>query len=132
MIDRMQLGEVPPKPHIAFRAPSGALRYEECFTRRGFDGEFSMLYHEAPPMTDTRIGPTVPGRFERKAATPTPEQPLKRRLLLGDKAPAGFTPVLHNPDVVVSFFRLPGESVSDDGFSNGDGDDLFFFFEGEG
>lgn len=132
MIDRMQLGSVPPKPHIAFRAPSGALRFEECLTRRGFDGEFSILYHEGPLMTDTKIGPTVPGRFERKAATRAPEQPLKRRLLLGEKAPAGFTPVLHNPDVVVSFFRLPGESASEDGFSNGDGDDLFFFFEGEG
>ena len=83
-------------------------------------------------MTDTKIGPTVPGRFDRKAATLAPSQPLKRRLLLGEKALPGFTPVLHNPDVVVSFFSLPGESASEDGFSNGDGDDLFYFYEGEG
>jgi homogentisate 1,2-dioxygenase len=132
MIDRMQLGEVPPKPHIAFRSPSGALRYEECLTRRGFEGEFSILYHEGPPMTDTKIVATAPGRFERKAATHAPAQPLRRRLLLGEKAPVGFTPVLHNPDVVVSFFRLPQEAATPDGFSNGDGDDLFFLYEGEG
>ena len=132
MIDRMQLGEVPSKPHIAFRSSSGALRYEECLTRRGFDGEFSILYHEGPPMTDTKIGPAVPGRFERKAATPAPEQSLRRRLLLGGKAPQGFTPVLQNADVVVSFFRLPKEAESDSAFSNGDGDDLYFFYEGEG
>jgi homogentisate 1,2-dioxygenase len=84
-------------------------------------------------MTDTKIGPAVPGRFERKPATPAPEQPLRRRLLLGGKAPQGFTPVLHNADVVVSFFRLPKEEAeSDSAFSNGDGDDLYFFYEGEG
>jgi len=61
VIDRMQLGEVPPKPHIAFRGPGGKLRYEECLTRRGFDGEFSILYHENPPMTDDAIGEAEPG-----------------------------------------------------------------------
>lgn len=132
MIDRMLCGEVPPKPHIAFRSSSGKLRYEECLTRKGFDGEFSILYHEGPPMTDTKIGPAVPGRFERKPATSAPAPLPRRRLLLGEKARDGFTPVLHNPDVVVSFFRLPKEAESESAFSNGDGDDLFFFFEGDG
>jgi homogentisate 1,2-dioxygenase len=132
MIDRMQLGEVPPKPHIAFRAPDGKLRYEECFTRRGFDGEFSILYHEGPPTADLKIGPAKPGRFERQAAAFAPPQPLRRRLVLGENAPEGFTPILMNDDVVVSLFRLPKEAESADGFSNGDGDDLFFFYEGEG
>lgn len=132
MIDRMQLGEVPPKPHIAFRSTSGALRYEECLTRRGFDGEFSILYHEGPPMTDTLIGPAAPGRFDVKPPIPAEHQPLRRRLLLGEKAPEGFTPVLFNDDVAVSFFRLPRDAESADGFSNGDGDDLYFFNEGEG
>jgi homogentisate 1,2-dioxygenase len=132
MIDRMQLGEVPPKPHIAFRSPSGALRFEECLTRRGFDGEFSILYHEGPPMTDLRIASAKPGRFDRQAPVAAPPQPLRRRLLLGEKAPEGFTPILVNDDVVVSLFRLPKEATTEDGFSNGDGDDLFFFFEGEG
>jgi len=132
MIDRMQLGDVPPKPHTAFRSSSGALRYEECLTRRGFDGEFSILYHEGPPMTDSLIGPAAPGRFDRKAPIPAENQLLRRRLLLGEKAPEGFTPALFNDDVTVSFFRLPREAESPDGFSNGDGDDLFFFHEGEG
>ncbi len=132
MIDRMQLGEVPPKPHTAFRSSSGVLRYEECLTRRGFDGEFSILYHEGPPMTDTLIGPATPGRFDVKVPIPAEHQPLRRRLLLGEKAPEGFTPVLFNEDVTVSLFRIPREAESADGFSNGDGDDLYFFYEGEG
>ena len=94
MIDWMRCGELPPKPHTAFRSASGALRYEECLTRRGFDGEFSILYHEGPPMTDLRIGPATPGPFDRRAGTPAPPQPLERRLVLGEKAPDGFTPIL--------------------------------------
>ena len=132
MIDRMQAGEVPAKPHTAFRAPDGRLRFEECLTRRGFEAEFSILYHESPPMTDERIGPARPGRFDRQPPRPAPEQALRRRLLLGEKAPEGYTPVLANGDVVVTFFRLPKEAATEDGFCNGDGDDLFFFFEGEG
>ena len=132
MIDRMQLGAVPAKPHTAFRSPSGELRYEECFTRRGFDGEFSILYHEGPPMTDTLIGPATPGPFDRQLPRPAGHQPLRRRLVLGAKAPEGFTPILFNGDVTISFFRLPREAESPDGFSNGDGDDLYFFYEGEG
>ncbi|HEX2757615.1 MAG TPA: homogentisate 1,2-dioxygenase, partial [Thermoanaerobaculia bacterium] len=128
----MQLGEVPPKPHIAFRSPSGALRFEECLTRRGFDGEFSILYHEGPPMTDTRISPAKPGCFDRQVGTLAPAQPLQRRLVLGEKAPDGFTPILKNADVVVSLFKLPLEAAVEHGFSNGDGDELFFFHEGEG
>jgi homogentisate 1,2-dioxygenase len=132
MIDRMQLGEVPLKPHTAFRSPSGALRYEECLTRRGFDGEFSILYHEGPPMTDTRISPAAPGRFDLQVGTLAPPQPLKRRLVLGEKAPDGFSPILQNDDVVVSLLRLPRQAAPEHGFSNGDGDELFFFLEGEG
>jgi homogentisate 1,2-dioxygenase len=132
MIDRMQLGDVPPKPHIAFRSFSGALRFEECVTRHGFDGEFSILYHEGPPMTDTLIGPAKPGRFDRQAPRPAEHQPLRRRLVIGEKAPEGFTPILFNADAAVSLFKLPREAESPDGFSNGDGDDLYFFYEGEG
>jgi homogentisate 1,2-dioxygenase len=132
LIDRMAAGELPAKPHTAFRSPSGALRFEECLTRRGFDGEFSILYHEGPPTADRLIGPVSPGRWDRKAPVPAEHQPLRRRLLLGGKAPEGFTPVLFNEDVTVSLFRIPREGESPDGFSNGDGDDLWYFYEGEG
>jgi len=132
LIDRMAAGALPVKPHTAFRDAAGTLRWEECLTRKGFDGEFSILYHEGPPMTDLRIGPCAPGRFELQPAREAPHQPLRRRLLLGPKAPEGFTPILKNDDVVVSLFRLPKEAATEDGFSNGDGDELFYLFEGSG
>lgn len=128
MIDWMQLGRVPEKPHTVFRGPDGSLRYEECFTRRGFETEFSILYHEGPPMTDSSIGPVEPGPLDRKAPVLAENVPLKRRLFLGEKAPAGFTPVLDSADVTLSLFNLPTPPGA---FSNGDGDDLFFLFEGD-
>lgn len=131
MIDRMQLGEVPGKPHTAFRSATGALRHEECFTRLGFDGEFSILYHEGPPMTDREIGPAEPGPFDRKVAAYGPEDPLRRRLLLGEQAPEGWTPICGNADLVVSLFDLPAEASSDSGFANGDGDDLLYLYSGQ-
>ena len=84
MIDRMQLGEVPAKPHTAFRSSSGALRYEECLTRRGFDGEFSILYHEGPPMTDSPdrsrgARPVRPAGPESRRAPAAPPPPPPRR-----------------------------------------------------
>jgi len=51
MLDRATAGDVPRKHHIALRGADGALRYEECFTRAGFDGAFSILYHLAPIQT---------------------------------------------------------------------------------
>ena len=49
MLDRMAAGELPHKPHTQLRGAEGELRYEQCLTRAGFDGPFSMLYHQAPP-----------------------------------------------------------------------------------
>lgn len=129
MLHYLSAGDVPKKPHTAFRAPSGALRFEECFTRRGFDGEFSILYHESPPHTDREIGPAPAEPLGRLAPEPAPPLPLRRRLLLGEGALPGFTPVLFNADLTASLVRLPVE-LGDLGHVNGDGDDLFYFLSG--
>ena len=51
MLERMHAGEIPAKHHIALRSAEGALRHEECVTRRGFDGPYTILYHEHRPQT---------------------------------------------------------------------------------
>jgi homogentisate 1,2-dioxygenase len=130
MIDRMQAGEVPPKPHTAFRSPAGRLRFEECLTRLGFDGEYSILYHEASPTADRSIGPAGPGPLERRCPVWAPDQPLRRRLVLGENAPAGWTPICGNADVVVSLFSLPADLEPGAAFANGDGDDLLYVYSG--
>ncbi len=131
MIDWMRAGEIPEKPHTVFRPFGGQLAHEECLTRRGFDGEFSILYHLNPPAADVDLSPAEPGPLERKIPVLEDGISLKRRLFLGDKAPSGYTPVLFNSDVTVSFFRIPPLPAAR-GFANGDGDDLFFVFSGSG
>jgi len=43
------LGQLPPKRHIVFRRPDGALYSEEVFGTEGFVGPTSTLYHINPP-----------------------------------------------------------------------------------
>lgn len=49
MLDRIQQGEVARKHHIQLRGPEGELRFEECITRNGFDGPYTILYHQRRP-----------------------------------------------------------------------------------
>ena len=135
MIDRWTQGLLPEKPHTVFRDPEGgALLYEECFTRLGFDGPYSILYHRRAPTDELTCEGTDRGfRWE---SSDRGAEPLKRRLFDSHAAPAGGAmldarrPLLHNADVVVSIAR---PSVSDDAFFvNGDGDDLFFVERGSG
>jgi homogentisate 1,2-dioxygenase len=133
MLDRVAHGQIPEKPHTALRSPEGTLRYEECFTRRGFEGAFSMLYHvhrphEAEPAPLPRHFP-VP-----RAAT---ERPLARRHYrclelpeLGASPLEGRLPLLFNDDVVVGFVRPRAADTSY--FVNADADELFYIHEGGG
>jgi homogentisate 1,2-dioxygenase len=136
MLERVARGELPAKPHTVFRSAAGELRYEECLTRQGFDGPFSILYHQHRPheaeSVETPHGFRVPARSATAAL-----QPLLRRHYRGLdlKAPAGpavdaRVPLLFNRDVVIGFVR---PSVSDPVyFANADADDLFFIFRGSG
>jgi homogentisate 1,2-dioxygenase len=58
MLDRMQIGDVAKKHHVQLRGQDGALRYEECFTRDGFDGPYTILYHLRRPHTQRVAKPT--------------------------------------------------------------------------
>ena len=44
-----KLGQLPPKRHIQFRRPDGALYSEEVFGTEGFVGPTATLYHIHPP-----------------------------------------------------------------------------------
>lgn len=134
MLDRVAVGALPDKPHTVFRAPDGALLQEEMFTRGGFDGPFSYLYHRFPITPATSVEPAQRGF---PVARPSPEGnfPVKRRLFRTDVAPKGpamldaRTPIVVNADVAMYVAR---PTKSDDVlFANGDGDELWYVFEGE-
>lgn len=132
MIDRMQMGRVPDKPHIAFR-PDGELAYEECFTRQGFDGAYSILYHRGHP---ARLTDWKPSERGWKPPVEAPVDMLSRRHYPTPRLPAGGRmldqrlPLFFNPELTV----LVARPTEDDDlyFANGDGDELHFVHEGEG
>jgi homogentisate 1,2-dioxygenase len=71
MVDRMQLGLVPAKPHTVHRV-DGELTFEECFTRQGFDGAYSVLYHRRHPARSNVWEPAPENRSWRAASEPAP------------------------------------------------------------
>lgn len=132
MIHRLQRGEVPAKPHTAFR-PGGRLAHEHCFTREGFAGGFTILYHRDPPHwveSQEDLGPH-PGHAE-----PRWDGPLRRRHFLTGQVAAGGTPflsrrlLLANADIGVWVARpdRPEETL----VANADGDELTFVHAGRG
>lgn len=48
-------GQVPPKRHIQFRKPNGALYAEELFSTEGFSDVYSLIYHCHPPTVIRQI-----------------------------------------------------------------------------
>jgi homogentisate 1,2-dioxygenase len=135
MLDRMTFGTVPDKPHTALRDPEGRLRHEECLTREGFDGPYTILYHEHRPHTaalaEATHGWEVPQSSDAEA------RPLARRHYRSqDLEPRGGSPIdarvplLFNEDVVLGVMHPDAPDLVY--FANGDGDDLYFIHEGGG
>jgi len=133
VLERAIRGEVPRKHHIAFRDAEGRLRHEECFTRAGFDGPYTIAYHVNRPhaqhVAEVRHGWKIP--------SPAAPRPIaKRHYRTQDLAAAGGPPVdarvplLFNADVVIG---MVAATEADPVYvANGDADDVFFVFEGGG
>jgi homogentisate 1,2-dioxygenase len=132
MIERTSQGELPRKHHVALRGGDGRLRYEHCFTRQGFDGPYTILYHLERPHEA--------GQAEPAGGFPLPEaasvSAIARRhyrsgeLAAGGAAALARIPLLFNSELVISVGR---PDASDDAyFSNADADDLLFVLSGGG
>ncbi len=131
MLERMQAGSIPAKHHIR-HVVDGVFTREECLTRKGFDGAYSILYHLGRPQTQ------MPEPTTHGWSLPTADvsgELRKRHYTTGGCAAGGApidarVPLLFNRDVVVSVLRpTEPDPVY---FLNGDGDDLYFAFQGGG
>ena len=136
MITYRSQGRLPDKPHTVFRGDEGGLLHEQCFTRKGFDGPFSILYHRNPPQNlanGTPVGRLWPDRKEIEGGS---REALRRRHLptfaLESRATAttGRVPLLFNADLTIGVVRPVAED--DFFFSNGDADDVFYVHKGGG
>jgi homogentisate 1,2-dioxygenase len=132
MIHRLVRGQVPPKPHTVFEV-DGALTFEHCITRAGFESIYTIAWHRKPPhwvKTEKDLGPH-PGWAEAKW-----EGPLRRCHYLTSEVPVGGTPFLSrklmvaNSDIGVWMAR-PNESEPTL-VANADGDELTFVHAGSG
>ncbi len=130
----MQLGEVPAKHHIALRDAEGNLRWEECLTREGFEGPYTILYHRERPH-EQRVAPTEHGWATPEAAGV--ERSLAKRHYRSQDLPKkggpaidARVPLLFNADLTLSVSH-PSEP-DPVYFVNGDADELHYVFEGGG
>jgi len=140
MLERLAFGELPAKHHLALHAASGVLRYESCLTRQGFDGAYTIAYHEHRPQALEAIGdpvflPLDGSGPQSGGAGPPPRLELSRRhyrtdYLPTDRAEGGATPLLYNADLVVGC-RQP---THDDAtyHLNAEADELWFVLSGRG
>jgi homogentisate 1,2-dioxygenase len=135
MLERRVAGTVPPKHHVALRT-GGELHYEECLTRDGFDGPYTILYHRGRPHAQRAV---ELGHGWEAPATPAEaaSRPLRKRHYQTQRVAAGTksvvdarVPLLYNRDVVLGVLKPRGADPTY--FSNGDGDDLYYVHEGGG
>ena len=144
MIERMTVGAVAAKHHTQLREggpgrnASGALRYEECFTRDGFDGPYTILYHVHRPQTQ-KLDPrgAQHGWKIPQASPPVELQPLAKRHYVTPnlKRPGGGfidaqVALMYSDDLTCG---VASPTAIDPVYvSNGDGDELVYIHRGAG
>ncbi|MBS1119398.1 MAG: Homogentisate 1,2-dioxygenase [Deltaproteobacteria bacterium] len=134
MLDRMCVGDVARKHHIQLRGPGGELRYEECFTRDGFEGPYTILYHLRRPHTQ-RLAPGMKHGWLTPVAAP--EGALAKRHYRSSELAKHGGPqldarvaLLFNEDLIagVAFPTAPDPVY----IADGDADQLIYIHRGGG
>ena len=126
-----QLGQLPPKRHIQFRRPDGALYSEEVFGTEGFVGPTSTLYHLHPPTQVTGWKALYSTKVEYVETNTMRMRHLKtmRKPPQGDPI-TGRAVLFGNADCEMSIC-VPAEPMGYH-FKNGIGDECIFIHYGSG
>jgi homogentisate 1,2-dioxygenase len=133
MLERQSRGRVPDAPHTQLKNTAGGLLYEHCITRHGFDGPYTIAYHEQRPH---EARPTADAPVLLPPANASPERLLRRHYVSPRSAldlepfPRHRGRLLENADVAVSL-AMPTRS-DPFYFANADGDELYFVHSGSG
>lgn len=133
MLERRSQGRIPDAPHTQHRSPDGSLLYEHCITRDGFDGPYTVAYHQHRPH---EAAPTTDAPITLVAADLRPERLLRRHYQSPphpdalEAYPRHRCRLLENEDVALSL-AMPTRTDAAY-FANADGDELYFIHEGSG
>ena len=133
MLERQSRGRVPDAPHTQLKASDGRLLYEHCITRDGFDGPYTIAYHERRPH---EAQPAIDAPVQLPPASGFPERLLRRHYVSPQSAleleplPRHRGRLLENADVALSL-AMPTRSDAAY-FANADGDELYFMHSGSG
>ncbi len=136
MIERLAFGDLPRKHHVQLRSPEGALRFEECITQDGFEGPYTIAYHERRPH-EHAPSPLDAERVGRGWSLPVaaPVALAKRHYVTPQLSKGGAPidcrqPLLFNADVTLGVAFPDREDPVY--FVDGDADTLLFIHEGSG
>jgi homogentisate 1,2-dioxygenase len=133
MLERQSRGRIPDAPHTQLQNPDGRLLYEHCITRQGFDGPYTIAYHEHRPH---EAQPAADAPVALPPANASPERLLRRHYTSPHSAldlepfPRHRGRLLENADVALSV-AMPTRS-DPFYFANADGDELYFMHSGSG
>ena len=133
MLERRSSGRFPDAPHTQLKANDGHLLYEHCITRQGFDGPYTIAYHEGRPHEAL---PAADSPIVLPPADRRPERLLRRHYASPTTAleleplPRHRGRLLENADVALSL-AMPTRSDAAY-FANADGDELYFVHAGSG
>jgi homogentisate 1,2-dioxygenase len=133
VLERVRHGLVPESPHTELRAKDGRLLYEHCITRQGFDGPYTVAYHEQRPH---EAEPAAEVPVPLLTADLKPERLLRRHYTspsgahVLEPSPRHRARLLENADVAISL-AMPTRSDAAY-FANADGDELYFVHSGAG
>ena len=135
MLERQAVGNIPSKHHIVHKnAHDGSLYWEECFTREGFEGPYTIMYHQHRPH-EQMPSPISSYGWEKPIAAQNIDL-RKRHFTTQTMTPRGGMPInsriplLFNNDISISIAHP--DQADDVYFNNADADELLFIFEGSG
>jgi homogentisate 1,2-dioxygenase len=133
MLERRSSGRFPEAPHTRLLADDGRLLYEHCITRQGFDGPYTIAYHQGRPH---EAQPAADAPIVLPPADRRPERLLRRHYVSPTHAlelepfPRHRSRLLENADLALSL-AMPTRSDAAY-FANADGDELYFVHAGSG
>jgi homogentisate 1,2-dioxygenase len=126
----VQRGDIPSKRHTQFRTATGALRFEELVSRKGFSDVYSNLYHLRMPTRVRRVGEFRPKHLEAIATEHRARHIRTSRVQSSGDALSARCALFFNHEVIISKAHV--DKNMDVFYRNGHHDEMLYVQSGSG